>query len=264
MSGYTGVLKIVRFNWPWYAGAVLMTAALATVLTLSTLPALCQMLAWALIGLADGWLLLSLVVSHYIYDRSAVARGGWLDGQTAGQERTHVAIFHLGQDEASAHTARLLPTATIRIFDVYHSEHSGSPSLARARTLAVTASTPAVFNQLPLADGSIDLALVIFAAHELRHDGVRADFFRELARIIGPGGRALVVEHLRDGWNLFAYGPGFWHFLGRRTWLQTFALAGLQVAHETSLTPWVRRFQLRNPKDASKMIAPNGLPADGP
>ena len=248
MSGYTGVLKIVRFNWPWYASPVLMTVVLSSVLTLSTLPALWQMLAWALIALADGWLLVSLVVSHYVYDRSAVARGGWLDGETAGQESKHIAIFHLGQDEASAHSARLLPSATIRIFDVYHPDHSGSPSLSRARTrartLAVAASTPAVFNQLPLADGSIDLALVIFAAHELRHHSVRADFFRELARIIGPGGRALVVEHLRDGWNFCAYGPGFFHFLGRRTWLRTFAQAGLQVTQESRLTPWVRRFEL--------------------
>ena len=245
MSGYTGVLKIVRFNLPWYASAVLMTAALSSALTQATLPALWHLLAWALIACADGWLLVSLVVSHYVYDRSAVARGGWLDGESADLVPSHVAIFHLGQDEASAHTARLLPTATIRIFDVYHSEHSDSPSLARARSLAVAASTPAVFNQLPLVDGSIDLALVIFAAHELRHDDVRANFFRELARIIGPGGRVLVVEHLRDGWNLLAYGPGVFHFLGRRTWIRTFAQAGLQVTHETSLTPWVRRFELR-------------------
>ena len=244
MSGYTGVLKIVRFNWPWYAAAVLITAALSVVITLSSLLALGHMLAWALIAFADGWLLVSLAVSHYVYDRSAVARGGWLDGETAGQDPKHVAIFHLGQDEASAHTTRLLPSATILIFDVYHSEHSGSPSLARARQLAVAASTPAVCNQLPLADGSIDFALVIFAAHELRDDGVRADFFRELARIIGPRGRALVVEHLRDGWNFCAYGPGFFHFLGRRTWLRTFAQAGLQVTQESRMTPWVRRFEL--------------------
>ena len=245
MSGYTGVLKIVRFNWPWYAGAMFMTVVLATLLTLSSLPALWHMLAWALIAFADGWLLVSLVVSHYVYDRSAVARGGWLDGETAGQEPKQVAIFHLGQDEASAHTARLLPSATIRIFDVYHPKHSSSPSLERARQLAVAASTPALFNQPPLADATIDLALVIFAAHELRHDGVRAEFFREVARIIGPGGRALVVEHLRDGWNFCAYGPVFFHFLGRRTWLRTFALAGLQVTQESSLTPWVRRFELK-------------------
>ena len=42
-----------------------------------------------------------------------------------------------------------------------------------------------------------------------------------------------------------AYGPGGLHFLSRRTWLRTFAAAGLAVVGETSLTPWVRRFELR-------------------
>ncbi len=244
MSGYAGVLKIARFNWPWYAGAGLVTAALAGVLTWWTLPGWWLTLAWALMALADGWLLLSLVVSHVIYDCSAVAHGGWLDALAAGE----VAILHLGQDEASAHAARLLPSANCQAFDVYDPVRSGSPSLERARAQAGPAaatSTPAALDRLPLADGSIDLALVIFAAHELRHAGARADFFRELARIIGPGGRALVVEHLRDGWNLLAYGPGCFHFLGRRTWLRTFAQAGLRVTHESCLTPWVRRFELR-------------------
>ena len=130
-------------------------------------------------------------------------------------------------------------------FDVFDQNHSGSPSLRRARALAGQSATPSALDQLPLADGSIDLGLVIFAAHEIRHDATRVAFFRELARIIGPAGRVLVVEHLRDGWNLLAYGPGSFHFLSRRTWLQTFAQAGLRVAQETSLTPWVRRFELR-------------------
>ena len=241
MSSFAGVVKIARFNWPWYAGAVLMTIALAGVLSRLTLSMPWPAFIWTMIALADGWLLLSLVVSHVIYDRSSVARGGWLDGEMAKE----VAIIHLGQDEASAHATRLLTSANCRVFDVYNPQHSDSPSLARARTLAVAASMSAALNQLPLADGSIDLALVIFAAHELRDDHVRAEFFGELARIIGPHGRVLVLEHLRDGWNLLAYGPGFLHFLGRRTWLQTFAQAGLRVTHETSQTPWVRRFELR-------------------
>ena len=242
MSGYGGVLKIVRFNWPWYAGAVLVTAATVGAVMTWTLAAPWATLAWALVAIADTWLLLSLVVSHIIYDRSAVARGGWMDGETAAE----VAIVHLGQDEASAHAARMLPTAHRRTFDVFDPTRSGSPSLRRARALAEPSATAAALNQLPLADGSIDLALVIFAAHEIRHDATRAVFFRELARIVSPTGRVLVVEHLRDGWNLLAYGPGAFHFLARRTWLRTFALAGLRVARETSLTPWVRRFELRS------------------
>ena len=241
MSSYAGVLKILRFNWPWYVSAVLVTAATLGALLTWTLAEPWATITWALVTLADTWLLLSLVVSHLIYDRSAVMRGGWLAAGTAAE----VAIFHLGQDEASAHVARMLPAANRRTFDVFDQNQSGSPSLRRARALAGQSTTPSALDQLPLADGSIDLGLVIFAAHEIRHDATRVAFFRELARIIGPAGRVLVVEHLRDGWNLLAYGPGAFHFLSRRNWLRTFAQAGLRVAQETSLTPWVRRFELR-------------------
>ena len=98
---------------------------------------------------------------------------------------------------------------------------------------------------MPLADGSIDLAVLAFAAHELRdHDG-RVVLFRELTRTLAGDGRLVVLEHLRDGWNLLAYGPGVFHFLSRRTWLRCFAAAGLSVVQESRVTPWVRRFELR-------------------
>ncbi len=241
MNSYAGVLKILRFNWPWYVGAVLVTAATLGALMTRTIPDPLASLAWALVALANTWLLLSLIVSHIIYDRSAVARGGWLGTDTAAE----VAIFHLGQDEAAVHAKRLLPTSHHRTFDVYDPARSGSPSLRRARALSGEAATAITPDRLPLADDSIDLGLVVFAAHELRHDASRAAFFRELARIIGPAGCVLVVEHLRDGWNLLAYGPGAFHFLSRRTWLRTFAQAGLRMTQETSLTPWVRRFELK-------------------
>ena len=241
MSKYSGVLKVLRFNWPWYAGAVLVTIAVGAALWFGLLADPWVACAGFGLALADTWLLLSLVVSHVVYDRSAVARGGWLNGEVA----TTVAIFHLGQDEASAHAARLLPTAHRQTFDVFDSSCSGSPSLRRARAEAETFSTVAAHDQLPLADSSIELSLVIFAAHELRHAATRMAFFCELARIISPTGRVLVVEHLRDSWNLLAYGPGAFHFLARRTWLQTFSQAGLRVTQETALTPWVRRFELR-------------------
>lgn len=245
MSTYAGVLKIMRFNWPWYVGALLVTAVTLGALMARTFPEPWATIAWLLVAVADTWLLLSLVVSHLIYDRSTVARGGWLDAEAAKEAAAEVAIFHLGQDEASAQAARTLPSANRQTFDVFDQTHSGSPSLRRARALAGQRSTPAALDRLPLADNSIDLGLVIFAAHEIRLDGTRAMFFRELARLIRPTGRVLVVEHLRDGWNLLAYGPGAFHFLTRRTWLQTFAQAGLRVTQETSLTPWVRRFELR-------------------
>ncbi len=243
MSSSAGVWKIVRFNWPWYAAAGLVTVLLLCVLTAGCLLPPWSLLALTLLGLADLWLLLSLVVSHAIYDRSDVARGEWLGTAPA----TVVAVFHFGQDEASSLVARRLPAARRQTFDLYEPQRTGSPSLRRARALARhdPAVTSAAFDALPLADGSLDLGVLAFAAHEVRDEVTRVILFRELRRTLACSGRLLVVEHLRDGWNFAAYGPGMLHFLSRRTWLRTFARAGLQVAAESRLTPWVRRFELQ-------------------
>lgn len=243
MIAHAGVSKIARFNWPWYAAAVAATTTGVLLLQSGALAG-----SWILVGCAgvftaSFWLLTSLAVSHYVYDRSAVSRGEWLNGVDSSRVR-RAAIFHAGQDEASAAVARVLPAAEIQVFDFHDPASRGTPSIERARALAEHRADAIASDKIPLISGTLDLALVVFAAHEIRRDGERAAFFRELARTLAPAGRALVVEHLRDGWNLLAYGPGAFHFLSLSTWHRSFAAAGLMVARETPCTPFVRVFEL--------------------
>ncbi len=243
MSGYRGVGQIVRFNWPWYAAALSVTGAAIGVGCSGLLVGPWRLAVAVLLVLADGWLLLSLVVSHAIYDRSGVARGEWLRGMTAA----NVVVCHFGQDEATAHVARWLPQATLQTVDLYAADALGTPSLRRARALAgKREGLPSVPRAaMPCAPGSVDLVVLAFAAHEVRDHAGRARLFEDLAQCLAPDGRLLVIEHLRDAWNLLAYGPGVFHFFSRRTWLGAFAQAGLAVVRESPLTPWVCRFELR-------------------
>ncbi len=189
------------------------------------------------------WLLSSLAVSHCVYDRSGAGSGAWLRGVDVASAR-RVAVFHAGQDEASQFAKRALPAAEIAVFD-FHGETGGeTASLRRARALAETRAVPVSPDALPLENASLDLVLLVFAAHEIRSRDQRASFFKELARTLSPKARILVVEHLRDAWNLLAYGPGAFHFLGRAAWSLAFAAGGLTVLRETSLTPFVRVFDL--------------------
>ena len=243
MTAYAGVAKIVRFNWPWYAAALVATVAGIAVVCSQTVPARWAALALAGIVAADFWLLASLAVSHWVYDRSPVARGGWLDGIEPATVR-RAAVFHAGHDEASAVATRRLPGATIEAFDFYDPARNDSPSLERARARTAARATAVAPDGIPLQDGALDLGLVVFAAHEIRAAAERTAFLREVARVVGPAGRVLVVEHLRDAWNVLVYGPGAWHFLSRATWARSFAGAGLAVLRERSCTPFVRIFEL--------------------
>lgn len=242
MTSYDGVLKIVRFNWPWYllAGAV----TLAAIICLLAFRGPWLALVVAGLILADLWLLMSLAVSHYVYDRSGVSRGAWLDS-VDGSQIKHAAIFHAGHDEASATVARRLPSLDCRAFDFYDASRNGTASLERARALADHRDVPMVSGKIPLTDGALDLGIVVFAAHEIRQDAERAALFREISRVLTPNGRVIVVEHLRDGWNFLAYGPGAFHFLSRRTWRRSFSEGGLRLLNEKPCSVFVRVFELQ-------------------
>lgn len=243
MSNHAGLRKIVRFNWPWYAAAIATTTAGVLLLRSGTLSGSWSVLVAAGVFVSIAWVLGSLAVSHYVYDRSGVSRGDWLDGFASASVR-RVAVLHAGQDEASAVVARLLPRAETRVFDFYDPVKRATRSLERARALADEHAVAIVPDGIPMEDGALDLALVVFAAHEIRWERERVAFFRELARVLAPTGRLLVVEHLRDGWNLFAYGPGAFHFLPRATWARTFGGSGLSLVRESACTRFVRVFEL--------------------
>ena len=202
------------------------------------------MLVAGVILIASIGALMSLATSHYIYDRSPLSRGTWLDGVDPAHVRK-AAIFHAGQDEASVVVAQSLPFTEIQTFDFFDAKRNGTPSLRRARAIAKQHAVSIDSQKIPLENETLDLALVVFAAHEIRQHVERASFFRELGRVLNPGGSIIIVEHMRDGWNLLAYGPGVFHFLSLHTWRQSFAHGGLMVARETSCTPFIRIFELR-------------------
>ena len=120
------------------------------------------------------------------------------------------------------------------------------PSIRRARRLTPAAfpALPADPNALPLETGTLEAAFVIFAAHEIRDAEARLRFFRELHRVLAPGGRLLLVEHLRDAANFLAFGPGFLHFLPRGEWLRLAHASGFAIVREFGITPFVRVFLL--------------------
>jgi len=240
---FDGVLQIVRYNWTLYIVAVLVSTLVVFLVDVVHPPA-------ALAGLlilgalaAVFWLALSLAVSHYVYDRSDLYRWEWIRDRAAPNPR-HVVNIHAGLDETSLALQEMYPAAEVTILDIYDPAEMPEPSIARARREArsALASVNADFRRLPLETASADLVTVIFVAHELRRAASKEAFFREASRVIRPGGRLLLVEHLRDGWNLVAFGPGAFHFFPRQEWLRVAGATGFQLADEFSRTVFVRAF----------------------
>jgi SAM-dependent methyltransferase len=233
----SGAKRILLYNWPWYAATWGGAIAIA-------------ILAWGVGGtvawvagtgatVAALWSAISLGVSLYIYDRSALSRASWVRAFVPARAETWASI-DAGLD-AEVALEDVMPGACIARLDLYDGESVHAPSVRRARAITPRAHSATASNAtaLALADSSCDLIAVIFTAHEIRDASAREAFFLEIRRALRAGGRMLLVEHLRDAANFCAFGPGFVHFQPRAEWLRLARVAGLRVALEARVTPWV-------------------------
>lgn len=242
-GSWQGVAQIVAFNRAGFAAAGASVAAALALLASSpspTVAALAAAYATATVALATT----SLLASHWVYDRSPLSRWEWLASCVPGTGERWASI-HAGLDESSPALRRLFPWSEQRVIDIHDPREMPSRSIARARRLCpAPPAEHARLDALPAPDGHWDALFLLFAAHEVARRDARERLFAELHRVLRPGGRVVIAEHLRDRWNLLAFGPGALHFLPRSEWLRLAASAGLRILEERRITPLVAVFVL--------------------
>jgi SAM-dependent methyltransferase len=240
---YEGVLNIVLFNWRLYVAACLLAVVCTIALLVLPWPSWLFVLLLVGVGGAGYFLIVSLAVSHIIYDRSPLYRWQWIKDvfPTAPQ---HITNIHAGFDESSEALHTMFPQAKLVILDLYDPKRMTEPSIAQARRLrpAKLSAISADPGAIPLADSSCDAVLLLFAAHEIRDAQERSRLFAEVKRILTPDGVVLLVEHQRDLANFLAFGLGFLHFYPHAEWLRLAAKNGLRVIRTFSITPFVGVF----------------------
>lgn len=241
---YQGVLQILQFNWRVY----LATAAgfLVAVPAWRLLPPEGRVALVVVGAPAMFWMIASLAVSHYVYDRFPIYDLHWLDRALAHEPRRWINI-HAGWDETSGVLQAVFPDAIGETVDLFDPQVMTENSIRQAKLACHGAvpATPAHYDALPFENGTVDTVFVIFAAHELRQREQRVKLFREVARILSPNGEMMLMEHARDGWNFLAFGPGFLHFFPRRAWHEAAKQAGLTVRSEFARTRFVHVFLMR-------------------
>lgn len=166
--------------------------------------------------------------------------------RAGAQTRRGPINVNAGFDELTPLLRERFPAAEVVPVDFYDPAIHTEPSIARARAAypppsdTLTLRHPAHIGRLAPAD----LILLALSAHEIRDAGGRVEFFARLRERLTPGGRVVLVEHLRDVANAIAYTVGVAHFYSRATWRATFDGAGLRIVDERRHTPFLRIFTL--------------------
>ena len=242
-KNFQGVINILRFNWHFYV------FAFAVVVLLQLFKIVWEgkfILLWnILIFLTVAPTLLTVLVSWYVYDFSGLYNLRFLDDLRLPENSTIVNI-NAGFDETSQLIQNKYPRAKLRVFDFFDPEKNTEISIHRARKVYPPYPNTEIisFNALPLESNSVDLILLIFAAHEIRQEIDRNIFFKELKRVLKIDGRILLIEHLRDFPNFMAYNFGFFHFIPKNSWLRTFDSAGFKLFRAQKIALLVNCFTL--------------------
>ncbi len=242
---FEGISNIVRFNWHFYLLSVALIVCLLGFNYWSDKEY--QLLIFFAIAAIITTTLTSLLVSFYVYDVSDLYQFKWLD-QLQIKPGSNIINIHAGFDETSSLLHQRFPGSSLAVFDFYDPLKHTEVSIQRARkayppfnnTKSVATSV------LPVSDLYADYIFIIFSAHEIRDQQERNTFFNELKRISKFTSKIIVVEHLRNTPNFLAYNIGFFHFLSKTTWYNTFKNAGLNIDQEISITPFIKTFILKH------------------
>ena len=238
---FQGVSNIIRFNWHFYVLAsafILLMLAVAPMSGTALKPYVYVLSVFVCCSVV-----LSLAASFYVYDYSDLYKLNWIEKD----EKDQVIInIHSGFDETSTLLIQAFPRASLSVYDFYDPLKHTEISIKRARRAypAFPGTYRIATDHIPLTDASVDKIIVALSAHEIRDVAERIRFFKELFRILKPGGNIYITEHLRDVPNFLVYNIGFFHFHSKNTWLQTFKQSGLQVIQEIKTTPFISTFIL--------------------
>lgn len=237
-----GTVNIMRFNWPLYAlvfGLTITTIAAAYVLP--SLKYIC-LISGSFIFLST---LVSLLTSWYVYDYSPLYTLPWIQ-QFRNTYNEVIVNITAGFDETSETIKTTLPHQYFYIFDFYDPAKHTEASIKRARKLypAPVDTQTIQTHSIPLRDNSADKVFIIFSAHEIREEAERIRFFKELKRILKPGGQIFLTEHLRNIPNFLAYNIGYLHFYPKSVWQYTIKKAGLLTIQQQKTTPFITTFTI--------------------
>ena len=239
---FQGVLNILSFNRHFYViGLGILCLLFASRLFIEW-P---DVIFWVIIAAFLYGLIMPLIVSAYVYDFSGYYNLHWLKKVTNDDEQVKMIVnINAGFDETSFLIKNKFPRSDLKVFDFYNAKQHTEPAIKRARkvSLVYPDTRQIASDAIPLNDNTVDIVFLLSAVHEIRSHKEKVQFLKECYRLSKPGGKVIMVEHLRDFPNFLAFTVGFTHFFSRAAWKKAFQQAGFTSFRETKFTPFMSIF----------------------
>ena len=243
---FQGVLNILSFNRHFY---VIGLSVLLLIISGCLFLNVSNSIIWFIIATFLYGLLMPLIVSAYVYDFSGYYSFNWLDQFLISDTKESLFVnINAGFDETSFSIKDKFPKSDLKVYDFYNSEKHTEPAIIRARKVTLKYPNTQQINHknIPLKDNSVDVVFLLSAVHEIRNDKEKTEFLSECKRICKRNGQIIMVEHLRDVPNFFAFSVGFTHFFSSKTWKNVFRKAGFTSIREIKFTPFMSVFNAVN------------------
>ena len=239
---FQGVLNILSFNRHFYViGLGILSLLFASRLFIEW-P---DVIFWVIIVAFLYGLIMPLIVSAYVYDFSGYYDLHWLKNVIRDEDRVKLIVnINAGFDETSFIIKNKFPGSDLKVFDFYNAKQHTEPAIKRARkvSLVYPDTRQIESDKIPLNDNTVDIVFLLSAVHEIRSHKEKVQFLKECYRLSKPGGKVIMVEHLRDFPNFLAFTVGFTHFFSRAAWKKAFDQAGFPSFRETKFTPFMSIF----------------------
>ena len=239
---FQGVLNILSFNRHFYIFGI---AVLALVVISHQIFRWSDILYWIIIISFLYGFMMPLLVSAYVYDFSGYYNFKWLKKCKIDEsEVKQILNINAGFDETSFIIKNNFPSAELKVFDFYDAERHTEPAIIRARKVSLVYPNTQQMksNSMEMSDHSVDLIFLLSAVHEIRSNDEKIQFLKECHRVCKPNGKVIMVEHLRDLPNFFAFSVGFTHFFSKKIWKNAFKNSGFTTFEELKFTPFMSIF----------------------
>ncbi|WP_332452738.1 class I SAM-dependent methyltransferase [Chryseobacterium aquaticum] len=239
---FQGVLNILSFNRHFYIFGI---AVLALIIISHQIFKWSDILYWIIIISFLYGLMMPLLVSAYVYDFSGYYNFKWLKKCKIDEsEVKQILNINAGFDETSFIIKNNFPNADLNVFDFYDAERHTEPAIIRARKVSMVYHNTQQMksNSMEMSDHSVDLIFLLSAVHEIRLNEEKIQFLKECHRVCKPNGKVIMVEHLRDLPNFFAFSVGFTHFFSKKIWKNAFKNSGFTTFEEVKFTPFMSIF----------------------